>query len=126
MARTNARRPGNAALEIETTHSSGVRVGEMIFVGGQVDIGEGGRVLHPGDLPAQAEAAVDSVESLLEELGADIEDVVKVVVFYVSGGEVGRGRAAREAAPPLPWRAPTGLRGGAAARAQPSGHDGGD
>ena len=88
MARMNARRPGSATLGIETTHSSGVRVGEMVFVGGQVDIGEGGRVLHPGDLPAQAETAVDSVETVLEELGADIEDVVKVVVFYVSGGEV--------------------------------------
>ena len=88
MARTNARRPGNAALRIETTHSSGVRVGEMVFVGGQVDVGEGGRVLHPGDLPAQAEAAVDAVETILEELGANVEDVVKIVVFYVSGGEV--------------------------------------
>lgn len=88
MARMSARRPDNATLRIETTHSSGVRVGEMVFVGGQVDIGEGGRVRHPGDLPAQAEAAVDSVESVLEELGADIEDVAKLVVFYVSGGEV--------------------------------------
>ena len=88
MARMSARRPDNANLRIETTHSSGVRVGEMVFVGGQVDIGARGRVLHPGDLPAQAEAAVDSVESVLEELGADIEDVVKLVVFYVSGGEV--------------------------------------
>ncbi len=88
MARTHARRPDNATLRIETTHSSGVRVGEMVFVGGQVDIGEGGRVLHPGDLPAQTEVAVDSVESVLGELGADIEDVAKLVVFYVSGGEV--------------------------------------
>ena len=88
MTRMSARRPDNATLRIETIHSSGVRVGEMVFVGGQVDIGEGGRVLHPGDLPAQAEAAVDSVESVLEELGVDIEDVAKLVVFYVSGGEV--------------------------------------
>ena len=88
MARSSARRPGNASLKIETNHSSGVRVGEMIFVGGQVDIGEGGKLLHPGDLPAQTGAAVDAVEAILEELDADIEDVVKIVVFYVSTGEV--------------------------------------
>ena len=88
MARMSARRPGNASLKIETNHSSGVRVGEMIFVGGQVDIGEGGTVGHSGDLSAQCEAAVDAVESVLEELGATIEDVVKIVAFYVSTGEV--------------------------------------
>ena len=126
MARTNARRRGNAALRIETTHSSGVRVGEMVFVGGQVDVGEGGRVLHPGDLPAQAEAAVDAVETILEELGANVEDVVKIVVFYVSGGEVDESALLASLAPPLPRRARTGLHGGAAARARLPGHDGGD
>ena len=88
MSRATARRPGNATLGIGTNHSSGVRVGEMIFVGGQVDIGEEGSILHPGDLPAQTEASVDAVEAVLEELGATIEDVVKIVVFYVSTGEV--------------------------------------
>lgn len=88
MARSNAHRPGNAGLGIETSHSAGLRAGEMIFVGGQVDIGEGGRMLHPGDLPAQTEAAVDAVEAVLGELGATIEDVVKIVVFYLSTGEV--------------------------------------
>ena len=88
MARMSARRPGNATLGIETNHSAGVRVGEMIFVGGQVDIGEGGTVRHPGDLSTQTGAAVEAVETVLEELGATIEDVVKIVVFYVSTGEV--------------------------------------
>ena len=88
MARMNARRPGNATLGIETNHSAGVRVGEMIFVGGQADIGKAGTVRHPGDLSTQTEAAVDAVETVLEELGATIEDVVKIVVFYVSTGDV--------------------------------------
>ena len=82
MSRATARRPGNATLGIETNHSAGVRVGEMIFVGGQVDFGEESRILHPGDLAAQTEAAVDAVEAVLEELGATIEDVVKINTFY--------------------------------------------
>ena len=88
MVRMNARRPGDATLGIETNHSAGVRVGEMIFVGGQVDIGEGGTVRHPGDIAAQTEAAADAVDTILEELGATVEDVVKIVLFYVSAGEV--------------------------------------
>jgi enamine deaminase RidA (YjgF/YER057c/UK114 family) len=88
VSRRTARRPGNASLGIETNHSAGVRVGEMIFVGGQADIGAGGTVRHPGDLTAQTDAAVDAVEAVLAELGADIEDVTKLVVFYASNGEV--------------------------------------
>ena len=42
MARVSVYRPGNATLGIETNHRAGVHVGEMIFVGTQADIGEGG------------------------------------------------------------------------------------
>ena len=88
MAIVSVYREGNPAAGIETNRSTGVRVGEMIFVGGQVDIGEGGAARHPGDLSAQTECATDAVEIILEELGTTIEDVVKIVVFYVSTGEV--------------------------------------
>ena len=88
MARISARRPGNVTLGIETNHSAGVRVGEMVFVGGQADIGEQGAVRHPDNLETQTESTIDAVEAVLEELGATIEDVVKIAVFYVSTGEI--------------------------------------
>ena len=82
MSRATARRPGNATLGIETNHSTGVRVGEMIFVGGQVDIGEEGSILHPGDLSAQTRTVMDFVQRVVEDLGATMDDVVKINTFY--------------------------------------------
>jgi len=86
MTRTTALRPKGASLAIPTNHSAGVRQDEMIFVGGQAALGPGGTILHPGDLSRQTEAAIDAVEQVLRGLGADLEDVTKLVCFYVSDG----------------------------------------
>jgi enamine deaminase RidA (YjgF/YER057c/UK114 family) len=60
----------------------------MLFVGGQVDLDGAATVRHLGDLAAQCEACVDYVERVLDDLDADIEDVTKLVVFYVNDGSV--------------------------------------
>ena len=92
MARMSASRPGNATLRIGANHRSGVRVGEMIFVGAQVDIGQGGRVLHPGDLAAQTRTTMEFVRRVVEDLGATMDDIVKVNTFYkdVAGADPAR------------------------------------
>jgi enamine deaminase RidA (YjgF/YER057c/UK114 family) len=73
---------------IPVTHKHGLRCGEMLFVGGQIDVTPAGEVLHKGDLAAQTQAAVDHIETVLGALGADLDDVVKLVMFYENGGAV--------------------------------------
>lgn len=70
------------------THKHGLRDGEMIFVGGQVDMDKACEIRHPNDLWGQAEGALDNVEIVLEGCGADFNDIVKLTVFYENNGEI--------------------------------------
>src|SRR5437867_9747849 len=60
--------------------SHGVRKDEMIVVGGQMDLDPNGNVLQPGDLWTQVDCAMRNVETVLKDLGADLNDVVKLEV----------------------------------------------
>ncbi len=70
------------------THKHGLRDGEMIFVGGQVDMDKACEIRHPGDLWGQMEGVLDNVEIVLEGCDADFNAIVKLVVFYENNGEV--------------------------------------
>jgi enamine deaminase RidA (YjgF/YER057c/UK114 family) len=77
---------------IKVTHKHGVRSGNMIFVGGQVDLDDHGRVLHPGDLKTQIAATIRNLGAVLTDLGAGLHDIVKLQAFYVSDGTVNEGQ----------------------------------
>lgn len=79
---------GHWSWPIKVTHKHGLRVGDLCFVGGQVDLDPKGRTLRADDLHAQIDAVVTHIETVLKELGADIEDVCKLVMFYVNRGDV--------------------------------------
>ena len=49
---------GHWAWPVQLTHKHGVRAGQMIFTGGQVDLDVAGTVRSPGDIRAQCEAAM--------------------------------------------------------------------
>ena len=66
------------------SHQHGVRSGELIFVGGQVDKDRAGARLNPYDLEAQTAAVVRHIETVLAGFGAVLGDVVKLVAFYVN------------------------------------------
>lgn len=66
----------------------GVRVGEMAFVGGQVDKTPTGDPLHAYDLFAQTEVVVRHIDTVLREFGAGLTDVVKLVAFYAHDGSI--------------------------------------
>ncbi len=73
---------------IPVTHKHGVRCGEMIWVGGQVDLSPSGVVQNPGNLEKQTEMAMVHFATVLRDLGADLSDLVKLLCFYVSDGSV--------------------------------------
>ena len=58
--------------------------GELIVVGGQVDVDADGRVEHPGDLPAQVTACTRHAREALAAAGGRRDQVVKVVVYFVA------------------------------------------
>ena len=66
----------------------GIRAGELIFVGGQVDKDERGDPLRPHDLAAQTGVVVRHIDTVLREFGAGLADVTKLVAFYADDGSV--------------------------------------
>ena len=63
-------------------YKHGNRCGRMIHVGGQVSLDSSAAVIDPGDMVAQTKRAMANVEAVLAELGAGLDDVVKVTTFY--------------------------------------------
>jgi len=88
MPRKFAYPSGHWSLKVEIPYSMGVRAGDMIILAGQVDMKGNGEVQHPNDLYAQTEVSVGHIKRILGELGADCEDIVKLVVFYKTDGSV--------------------------------------
>jgi enamine deaminase RidA (YjgF/YER057c/UK114 family) len=114
---------GHWAWPIEVTHKHGLRCGEMIWIGGQVDLTPAGDVRNPGDLAAQIPRVIAHLKRVLAELGAEPADLVKLLCFYVNDGSVDEAwfldavaaelpEAARPAvtAVPVPYLAYPGMR----------------
>jgi enamine deaminase RidA (YjgF/YER057c/UK114 family) len=51
--------------------------GRLAFVSGQVALDEGGQLVGPGDIGAQAQQALSNLHRIIRHLGADWPDVVK-------------------------------------------------
>ncbi|MDH3474827.1 MAG: Rid family hydrolase [Rhodospirillales bacterium] len=88
MKKRHAWPPGHWSWPIGIGHKHGLRCGEMVWVGGQVDLDSAGEVRNPGDLAAQTRSAVAYLGAVLDELDADFGDLVKLLCFYVNDGSV--------------------------------------
>ncbi|MGB5330704.1 MAG: RidA family protein [Gammaproteobacteria bacterium] len=73
---------------IKLTHKHGLRCGDMIWVGGQVNLTSEGVVLNTHDLATQTAAVVQNIASVLNEFGAGFTDLVYLNAFYVNDGSV--------------------------------------
>ncbi|MDH5556371.1 MAG: RidA family protein [Alphaproteobacteria bacterium] len=58
-----------------------VRAGNTVYMRGQVGTDFDGRTVGIGDPAAQTEQALANVKQLLEEAGAELRDVVKIVIY---------------------------------------------
>ena len=102
MKREYAWPPGHWNWPIKVSHKHGVRSGQMIWVGGQVDLTSTGEVRNQGNLAAQVPNCIRSFERVLAELGAGLLDVVKLLCFYVNDGTVNEREFLRLVASALP------------------------
>jgi enamine deaminase RidA (YjgF/YER057c/UK114 family) len=72
---------------VQLTHKHGVRHGEMIYTGGQVDLDPRGVVLNPDVLEPQVRSSMNYLRIVLEDLNASLQDLVKIVVFYTGNAD---------------------------------------
>lgn len=86
MQRTTSWPQGHWGWPVALTHKHGVRCGSMIFTGGQVDLDSAGNVRNPNDLARQCAGAMGYLSDVLEDLGADLADLVRLVVYFAGEG----------------------------------------
>lgn len=71
--------PASASLDLP--FSEAVRVGDTLYLSGQIGNLPGALRLAPGGIEAEAAQALENVAAVLHELGATLDDVVKCTVF---------------------------------------------
>jgi 2-iminobutanoate/2-iminopropanoate deaminase len=84
---------GHWDWSIPVPFSQGWRCGPFIFVGGQISADEQGRTVGAGDIEVQTRNVFENIRTVLRDVGADMEHIVKFNTFYVYEGE---GDAIRE------------------------------
>ncbi len=64
-----------------------LRVGQQVFVSGTAPSDGQGRTFAPGDAYAQAQRCFEIIQAALEELGADLDDVVRTRIYLTDLGD---------------------------------------
>ncbi len=92
MKKTRIMPAGHWYWSMPVHFSQGWKVGNMIFVGGQISADEKGRPIAPNDIETQTRNVFENVRAVLREVGADMKDIVKLNTYYVddSTGEGSR------------------------------------
>ena len=79
MARTAIQPVDMADPRPRYTH--GWRVGNAVYVAGQLALDKAGKLVGPNDIAAQTRQIFQNMERILKDGGATLRDVVKVTVF---------------------------------------------
>lgn len=75
--------------------SQGVRVGDTIYVSGQVAFDKDGAIVGKGDMRAQTRMVMENIKSVLAQSNATIDDVVKVTMFITDMSKADQAREVR-------------------------------
>ncbi len=59
-----------------------VRVGNTLYLSGQIALGANGEVVGEGDLIAQARQCFENIKAILGREGASMSDVVKMTTYF--------------------------------------------
>lgn len=62
-------------------YAHAVRVGNTVYVAGQVALDPNGMLVGPGDIEAQAVQVFENLQRVLRAAGASLQDVVKITTF---------------------------------------------
>ena len=86
-------------------YSPGLKVGDLLFISGQVPASEDGTVVATGDMAGQARFVFETIGRILEAAGGDFRDLVEISYFLTDitrFGEVDKVRRDYLATPPYP------------------------
>jgi len=67
---------------VHLPYRHGLKVGDLVFLGGQVSLTEKAEVIDPGDIEAQTHTAMGNIERVLADFGLDLSHLVKINTFY--------------------------------------------
>ena len=68
-------------------YSQAVRIGDFLFLSGQIPIDPATKAIVPGGVEAQAEQVFKNIKAVLAEAGAEMSNVVKATVFLKDMGD---------------------------------------
>tara|TARA_B100000700_G_scaffold288985_1_gene345971 strand:+ start:159 stop:557 length:399 start_codon:yes stop_codon:yes gene_type:complete len=80
--------------------AQGVKVGDTIYVSGQVGLDREGHIVGYNDMQAQSEQTFENIRTVLAEGGATMEDVVKITAYVTDMDRYGEYAEARSKAFP--------------------------
>ncbi|MDH3762555.1 MAG: RidA family protein [Gammaproteobacteria bacterium] len=83
LPRESAWPTGHWDWPVHLPYRHGLKVGDLVFLGGQVSLTSEGAVIDPGEVKPQTETAMINIQKVLAELGLDFEHMVKINAFYV-------------------------------------------
>jgi 2-iminobutanoate/2-iminopropanoate deaminase len=67
--------------EKEYGYAQAVKVGDTIYVSGQVSHDETGKIVGPGDMETQMRQAYTNIKKILAQYGATIDNIVDEILF---------------------------------------------
>ena len=68
-------------------YAQGIKVGDTIYVSGQLPLDPSTRQMVAGGIAVQTERVLLNIQAILEEAGATIEDVVKITIYLQDLGQ---------------------------------------
>jgi enamine deaminase RidA (YjgF/YER057c/UK114 family) len=83
LPRRHARSEAGWRWPFALPYAMALACGDLVFVGGQLPLDPGGRVVERGDLIAQTRRAMESTRRLLVAFGLDLDHMVKQGSFYL-------------------------------------------
>ena len=75
------------AAEPISHYTDAVRFGDLLFVSGAAAFDSDGNVVGKGDVGTQTRVVLQNIRDALQEVGADMGDVLKVTVFLTDIGD---------------------------------------
>jgi len=78
-----------ANVDRKLPFSEAVRVGDLLFLSGQIGLQPGTMDLVPGGIQAETRQTLDNIRATLERHGSSLSHVIKCTVFLADIGEWG-------------------------------------
>ena len=70
-----------AGVSVNPALSPGIRVGDFLFVSGNVGVDASGNLVGPGDCEAQSRQVMANIRAIVETAGGTMQNVVKITCF---------------------------------------------